>query len=237
MCLSGVFDLLSVGIGPSSSHTVGPMRAAHAYLNELLEKDFINKTCRLQVELYGSLALTGIGHKTDVAILMGLEGHLPETIQPEIIESSLKRIRQNKKINLLNNYKIAFDEKTDLILHKDKVIPYHSNAMRFIAFDQSGEQLFNEIIYSIGGGFIVEHRKIQHKTPMEKLFEPPYPFSTCDELLAQCEEHNLSIDQLMLENEKSHHIEKDIHKGIENLWEVMQESVENGCKNAGYLPW
>ncbi len=212
------------------------MRAAHAYLNELLEKDLISKTTRIQVELYGSLALTGIGHKTDVAILMGLEGHLPETIQPEIIEDSLKNIRQSKKINLLGKHIIAFSEKTDLVLYKDKVIPYHSNAMRFIAYDKSGEQLFNEIIYSIGGGFIVEHRKIQHKAPMEKLFEIPYPFSTCDELLALCKKHSLSIDQIMLENEKSHHIEKDIHQGVAKLWEVMQESVENGCKNAGYLP-
>ena len=231
-----VFDLLSVGVGPSSSHTVGPMRAAHAFLSELQEKGFLQKTFRLQVELYGSLALTGHGHKTDTAILIGLSGHLPETVDPSIIDSTVQTIREKKKIHLLGKRQVSFEEARDLIFYKDKVIPYHSNAMRFIAFDADGAQLFNEIIYSIGGGFIVEHRKIQHKTPMDKLFEPPYPFDTCKDLLEQCKKHNLSIAELMLENEKSHHLEKDIHKGLLTLWEVMQESVQNGCKNSGYLP-
>lgn len=231
-----VFDLLSIGIGPSSSHTVGPMRAAHAFLIELKKHNFFDITSRIKVELYGSLALTGVGHKTDEAILLGLAGYLPETIDPEIIPKELNRIRSKKKISILNERVISFDERMDLLFHKDKVVPYHSNAVRFIAYDDLENELFNEIIYSIGGGFIVEHRKIQHKTPMEKLFDTPYPFSTCKELLEQCSEHGLTIADLMLENEKSHHIEKDIHKGLLEIWEAMQQSVQRGCKNEGFLP-
>lgn len=231
-----VFDLLSIGIGPSSSHTVGPMRAAHAFLIELKNHNLFDKTTRIRVELYGSLALTGIGHKTDEAILMGLAGYLPESIDPEVIPDELKKIRTKKKVFLFNERYIAFDENKDLLLHKDKVVPYHSNAVRFIAYDDNENELFNEIIYSIGGGFIVEHRKIQHKTPMEKLFDTPYPFSTCKELLEHCDKHSMTISDLMLENEKSHHIEKDIHKGLLEIWQAMQESVQRGCKNEGFLP-
>ena len=231
-----VFDLLSIGIGPSSSHTVGPMRAANTFLRELQSHNFFHITRRLKIELYGSLALTGVGHKTDEALLMGLLGHLPEAIDPEIIPQTLKKIRQQKKISLLDERIIHFEEKRDLIFHKDKVLPFHSNAVRFVAYDDDDNELFNEIIYSIGGGFIVEHKKIQHKTPMVKLHEIPYPFSTCKELLELCEKHDLSIEEIMLENEKSHHEEKDIHKNIQNLWQVMQDSVKRGCKNEGYLP-
>lgn len=231
-----VFDLLSIGIGPSSSHTVGPMRAAHAYLLELKEHEFFYHTSRIKVELYGSLALTGIGHKTDEALLMGLAGHLPESIDPEKIPGDLKKIRKQKKIALLGEYLISFDERRDLLFHKDKVVPYHSNAVRFVAYDEDENELFNEIIYSIGGGFIVEHRKIQHKTPMTKYFDTPFPFNTCKELLAHCEDQDKSIADLMLLNEKSHHVEKDIHKGLEEIWQAMKESVVNGCKNEGFLP-
>ena len=231
-----IFDLLSIGIGPSSSHTVGPMRAAHTFLTELKQKGLFENTANVRVELYGSLALTGMGHKTDDAILLGLAGHLPESVKPEKIPSSLEKIRSEKKLSLLNEHPIPFDEKKHLLFFKDKVIPYHSNAMRFIALDEDENELFNEIIYSIGGGFIVEHRTIQHKTPVEQLFETPYPFSTCEELLALCQKHNMTIDQLMLENERAYHTDKDIHKGLAELWEVMQESVQNGCKNEGVLP-
>lgn len=231
-----VFDLLSIGIGPSSSHTVGPMRAANTYLKELKSHNLFDATTRIKIELYGSLALTGIGHKTDEALLMGLLGYMPETIDPKIIEPTLKKVREEKKITLFNERLIHFDEATDLLFHKDKVVPYHSNAVRFVAYDKNENELFNEIIYSIGGGFIVEHRKIQHKTPMEQLFEVPYLFSTCKELLELCQKHNKTIEQIMLENEKSHHVEKDIHAYIENIWQVMQESVKQGCKNEGFLP-
>lgn len=231
-----VFDLLSIGIGPSSSHTVGPMRAAHAFLNELKEKNLFGKTERILVELYGSLALTGIGHKTDEAILLGLAGYLPESVDPAKIPGIINLIRESKKIDLPSSHSIAFEEKNDLVFYKDKVIPYHSNAMRFIAYDKNQKELFNEVIYSIGGGFIVEHRKIQHKTPIEPLFETPYPFSSCKELLKLCHDQNLSIDELMMVNERAYHTDKDIHKGLAELWHVMQESVRNGCKNEGFLP-
>ncbi len=231
-----IFDLLSIGIGPSSSHTVGPMRAAHAYLIELKEKEIWPHVFSLQVELYGSLALTGVGHKTDEAVIMGLLGELPETIDPEKIPPRLKKIRSEKKLHLFNQKEIPFIEKKHLIFHKDQVMPYHSNALRFIAFNEDGDELYNEIFYSIGGGFIVEHRKIQHKTPMKKYFKTPHPFSNCKELLEHCEKKNLTIHQLMYENELSHHNKGEIKKGIQDIWKAMQDSVVNGCKNQGFLP-
>ena len=231
-----IFDLLSIGIGPSSSHTVGPMRAAYAYLNELKQNNFLHKTSTLKVELYGSLALTGKGHQTDMALLMGLEGSLPEDIDPSTIEARLQKITSDKKINLLQEKWITFDPLKDLIFHKDQVMPYHSNAVRFVAYTEDNEEIFNEIIYSIGGGFIVEHRKIKHKAPLKKHFKTPYPFDTCDQLTAHCDKTGLTIAQIMFENEKSHHTEDEIHSGIDAIWKCMQQSVVNGCKNEGYLP-
>ncbi len=231
-----VFDLLSVGIGPSSSHTVGPMRAANAFLKELKGKNLFHQAARIKIELYGSLALTGVGHKTDEALLIGLTGQLPENVDPKTIPDTLKIIREEKKIHLLGELWIHFDEERDLIFHKDKFIPYHSNAARFTAYDSKNNELFTEIIYSIGGGFIVEHSKIQHKIPMEQIADIPYPFATCEELLEHCKKQNMTIAQIMYENEKSHHSEEAIDKGLRKIWGVMQESVVNGCNTKGFLP-
>lgn len=231
-----IFDLLSIGIGPSSSHTVGPMRAAYAFLKELKKHEHFKETEQVRVELYGSLALTGEGHQTDVALILGLAGHLPETVDPAIIPDLLKKIEAEKKLRLMDEKNISFTPKKHIVLHKDKVMPYHSNAARFFAYDKKGEELFSEIIYSIGGGFIVEHRKIQHKTPMKQLHEIPHPFSTCKELLEHADKKGLSIHQIMYENELSHHTHKEIKKGISDIWSTMQESVINGCKNEGFLP-
>lgn len=226
-----IFDLLSIGIGPSSSHTVGPMRAANAYLRELKKKDIWNITSSIQIELYGSLALTGEGHKTNEAVILGLMGYEPETIDPKIIPKVLKELKDQKKLLLNQEKKIPFIEGEHLIFHKDQVLPYHSNALRFIAYNSEGDALFNEIFYSIGGGFIVEHREIQHKTPVKKYFDIPHPFSNCKELLAHCEEKNLTIHQLIHENELSHHSEEEIKKGIRDIWSAMKESVVNGCSS------
>ncbi len=231
-----LFDLLSIGIGPSSSHTVGPMRAAVAFLNELKANNQFEVTHRILVELYGSLALTGEGHNTDMAIFMGLMGHKPESIDPTIIPDALKSLKETKKLSLYQEKEINFDPIKDLIFHKDQVMPYHSNALRFIAYSESDEELLNEIFYSIGGGFIVEHRKIQHKLPLEKHHEPPYPFSSCEELLELCQKNNLQIHEIMYQNELSHHTDKEIKEGINKIWKVMQASVRNGCENEGFLP-
>lgn len=231
-----IFDLLSVGIGPSSSHTVGPMRAAVAFLNELKANNQFDLAQKILVELYGSLALTGEGHNTDMAIFMGLLGHKPETIDPKIIPETLENLRETKKLLLYQEKEIEFDPLKDLIFHKDQVMPYHSNALRFIAYSDSGDELLNEIFYSIGGGFIVEHRKIQHKVPLEKHHEPPYPFSTCEELLGHCQKEGLKIHEIMHQNELSHHSENEIQQGLQSIWRVMKESVKNGCKNDGFLP-
>lgn len=212
------------------------MRAAHAFIRELKERDFFSHTSRVKVELYGSLALTGVGHKTDEAIIMGLTGQLPESIDPLKIPESLAKIRHDKKILLDHQKEVPFDEAHDLLFHKDKVLPYHSNAMRFTAFDANNEEILSEIIYSIGGGFIVEHSEIQHKGEIEQHSAIPFPFATCKELLAHCTKEQLPIDQIMLMNEQSYHTEKDIHKGLQEIWAVMKQSVVNGCKHEGYLP-
>ncbi len=231
-----VFDLLSVGIGPSSSHTVGPMRAAKSFLNLLLAKGLLKKTKRVKVELYGSLALTGAGHRTDIAVLMGLEGSDPETVDPESIDQRTENIRKEKKIVLLEQHPISFTEESDLLFYKDKFLPYHSNAIRFTAFNNEKSALFEEVFYSIGGGFIVEHEKIHHKQPTVKHHDIPYPFSTCKELLHHCSENRLTIHEVMLANELSHHTAEEIKKGIAEIYNVMKASVINGCRNEGYLP-
>lgn len=224
-----IFDLLSIGIGPSSSHTVGPMRAANAYIRELKSKDIWNLTASIRIELYGSLALTGIGHKTDEAIILGLLGYKPETIDPKMISGVLKQLREQKVLLLDGEKAIPFVESEHLIFHKDQVLPYHSNAMRFTALNHEGDELLNEIFYSIGGGFIVEHREIQHKNPVQQYFEIPHPFSTCDELLKICNSKNLTIHELIYENELSHYSESEIKNGVAQIWKAMQDSVYNGC--------
>ena len=232
-----LFDLLSVGIGPSSSHTVGPMRASVAFLNELKRNNLFDQTEQVKIELYGSLALTGEGHNTDLALMVGLMGFLPEHVDPKNIPQYLLQIEQDQKLHLYQEKWIPFVKQSDLVFHKDQVMPYHSNAVRFIAYSENNEELFNEIFYSIGGGFIVEHRQIQNKAPLNKTHEPPYPFETGAELIELCEKHNLTIAQIMYENERSHHTESEIREGIDKIWSVMKESVVNGCQSTEtFLP-
>ncbi|MEO8011761.1 MAG: serine dehydratase beta chain, partial [Dokdonella sp.] len=153
-----VFDLFKIGIGPSSSHTVGPMRAAARFATRWLdERGVLERTARVRAELFGSLALTGRGHGTDKAVLCGFEGEWPDRIDPDVIEAKLKRIRAEKRLLLLGKHPIAFDEKTDLIFNKRQKLPYHSNGMRFAAFDVEGQELASREYYSVGGGFVVNH--------------------------------------------------------------------------------
>src|SRR5580698_601460 len=192
-----VFDVFKIGVGPSSSHTVGPMRAARQFLLDLEEKKFFETTVQVAVQLYGSLALTGKGHGTDRAVLLGLEGDTPDTIDPDSIEARLKHIRTNGKIKLLGRREIAFDEPLDLLLHRDQVLPKHSNGMRFTALDAAKRVLFTEDFYSIGGGFIIRG---DDQTGAAADVQIPYPFASGDELLDLCRKHSLRIDQLVLEN-------------------------------------
>ena len=231
------FDLYKIGIGPSSSHTVGPMRAAARFVSHwLLENDVLARTARIRAEVFGSLALTGRGHGTDKAVLMGLEGHWPNEIDPDIIPPALERIRASKRLRLGGRHEIAFDEKRDLVMNKRQKLPFHTNGMRFTAFDADGVELATRDYYSVGGGFVVnqdeaaEDRIVADTTPL------PHPFSSGDELLAECRRSGLTIAQLMFENEKAWRSEDQIRDGLRELWQAMQGCVARGMRAGGTLP-
>jgi len=232
-----VFELFSIGIGPSSSHTVGPMRAAARFCQRWLEEPgILDRVVRVRCELFGSLALTGRGHGTDKAILCGFEGEWPDKIDPDSIPARLKRIRGEKKICLLGRHEIAFDEKTDLIFNKRQKLPYHSNGMRFSAYGDNDELLATRDYYSVGGGFVVnqdeaaENRIVADTTPL------PFPFHSGEELLKFCEQSGKTIAGVMLENEKSWRSEAEIRAGLLTIWRAMQACVARGVREGGTLP-
>jgi L-serine dehydratase len=229
-----VFDLFSIGIGPSSSHTVGPMSAANAFLQLLFDQSLFEKTNRVKIELYGSLALTGKGHGTNKAIVNGLEGQAPETVVPETMVPRMHEVIQNKTLCLAGKMDIHFDEKTDFLFLQKELLPKHSNGMRFSAFDSNTNLLIAQVYYSIGGGFIITEDEFDKASDTKKA--PPYPFSTAAELLSLCKEHNLNIAELMLENEKTWRSEAEIHEGILGIAKVMDECIARGCVNEGILP-
>ena len=231
------FDLFKIGIGPSSSHTVGPMRAAARFVARWLEEPGrLQDVVRIRAEVFGSLALTGRGHGTDKAVLMGLEGHLPNLIDPDVIPEALLRIRGEKQLLLSGRHAIAFDEKRDLVMNKRQKLPYHTNGMRFTAFDAQDEVIATRDYYSVGGGFVVNQddaasdRIVADETPL------PYPFHSGDELLARSRESGLSIAQLMFENEKSWRSEDEVKAGLREIWNAMQSCVARGIRQEGTLP-
>ncbi|MEO7431137.1 MAG: L-serine ammonia-lyase [Dokdonella sp.] len=235
-----VFDLFKIGIGPSSSHTVGPMRAAARFVERwLVEGDGgvnLTRTARIRAEVFGSLALTGRGHGTDKALLMGLEGHWPNAIDPDVIPAALERIRSEKRINLSGRHEIAFDEKRDLVLNKRQKLPFHTNGMRFTAFDADGNTIATRDYYSVGGGFVVnqdeaaEDRIVADETPLA------HPFRSGDELLARCAESGLTIAELMYANEGAWRTRAEIDSGLDELWSAMQACVARGIRASGTLP-
>ncbi|WP_300615740.1 L-serine ammonia-lyase [Dokdonella sp.] len=232
-----VFDIFKIGIGPSSSHTVGPMRAAARFVSRWLEEpDVLGRVVRVRCELFGSLALTGRGHGTDKAVLCGLEGAQPDTVDPDVIPATLKRIRSEKRIRLGGTHEIAFDEKLDLVFNKRQKLPFHSNGMRFAAFAGNDEVLATRDYYSVGGGFVVnadeaaDDRIVADTTPL------PHPFRSGDELLAMCEKSGKTIAQVMLDNEKAWRSEAEIRDGLLVIWRAMQGCVARGTRESGTLP-
>ena len=231
------FDLYKIGIGPSSSHTVGPMRAAARFVeHHLAEAGRLGDVARVRAEVFGSLALTGRGHGTDKAVLMGLEGHWPNRIDPDLIPAALERIRGSKLVRLHGGREIAFNEKSDLVMNKRQKLPFHTNGMRFIAYDANGAEIASRDYYSVGGGFVVnqdeaaEDRIVADTTPVA------HPFSSGDELLARCAESGLSIAQLMLENERAWRSDDEVIAGLRELWQAMQDCVARGIRQSGTLP-
>ncbi len=231
------FDLYKIGIGPSSSHTVGPMRAAARFVeHHIAEAGRLQDVARVRAEVFGSLALTGRGHGTDKAVLMGLEGHWPNLIDPDIIPAALERIRGSKSIRLGGAHEIAFDEKRDLVMNKRQKLPFHTNGMRFIAFDANGNEIASRDYYSVGGGFVVNQDEAAEDRIVADTTELAHPFHTGAELLEQCERSGLSIAQLMFANENAWRGEDEIRAGLRELWQAMQDCVARGIRETGTLP-
>src|SRR5579885_3495065 len=232
-----VFDLFKIGIGPSSSHTVGPMRAAARFVEKwLLQAGNLPRTARVTCELYGSLAMTGRGHGTDKAVMLGLEGEWPDRVDPDAIPQRLSRIRKEKRIHLHGGHEIAFDEKADLIFNKRQKLPYHTNGMRFTAYDAQGVVLATRDYYSVGGGFVVNQDEASQDRIVADTTPLPHPFTTGEQLLDICARENKSIAQIMFENERAWRSDPKIRSGLLNIWEAMQQCVARGLRSPGELP-
>ncbi|MFC5728134.1 MULTISPECIES: L-serine ammonia-lyase [Nocardioides] len=235
MALSA-FDLYSVGIGPSSSHTVGPMRAAKRFVDRLAERGQLDAVCRVRAELFGSLGATGHGHGSPKAVVLGLEGEDPATTDTDRADGRIDEIRTSGQLVLCGTTPIPFDVDTDLVMHRRKSLPAHPNGMTFAAYDAGGEQVDFRTYYSVGGGFVVDEvatgadRIVLDETPVK------YPFTTGGELLAICEREGLSISDVMLANEQAWRSEEEIRAGMLHLWSVMVECVERGFQREGVLP-
>ena len=248
---TSLFDLYKIGVGPSSSHTMGPMRAACRFVQELNRDGLLDRARRVQTDLYGSLALTGMGHATDRAVLLGLAGNEPAAIDPAAIESTVAAIRASRRIALAAKRHIDFDEPRDLVFHRDQMFPpgartQHPNGVRFTAFDSTGAILVQRTFFSIGGGFIAEDGEAD-RPPSEGQVKLPYPFHSAAELLEVARAHSLSIDRVMLANEcerlrsldssaSQESLAARVKEGIEKIWQTMQACVERGMVAEGILP-
>lgn len=228
--------MFTIGIGPSSSHTVGPMRAARRFAVKLADLGLLDRTATVFAELFGSLGLTGRGHGSDKAVLLGLEGETPEEIDPEQVDSRLAAIRSEKRLNLLGRNSIHFDEKAHLDFHRRQTLPLHSNGMRFTAKDAADGDLLTAVYYSIGGGFVIAPDEAGQPSIRATVQQVPYPFGSAKELLALCRAHDLSIGQLTFENEKSLRPETEVRAGVRKIWQAMQDCVARGCRIEGVLP-
>ncbi len=231
-----VFELFKIGIGPSSSHTVGPMRAALTFVQGLESEGLLERTARLHAELFGSLGATGKGHGSDKAVLLGLEGEDPETVDTASVDERLARIRQDGRLALLGRHPVSFAEREDLVMHRRKSLPYHPNGMRFAALDAEGGELRARVYYSVGGGFVVDEKAAGADRIVPDTTAVPYPFRSAARLLELCQAHGLPISALMLENEKCWRSEAEIRAGLLRIWAVMQACVRNGCRNEGIMP-
>jgi L-serine dehydratase len=230
-----VFELFSVGIGPSSSHTVGPMRAARAFAIALRDEGFLTATHRVGIDLLGSLGATGRGHHSDRAVILGLMGQTPEDVDPALAEQLIERVRLTNRLDLLGEWPIAFDEHSDLALTGGVVLPRHPNGMVFRAYDSDGELLREGTYYSVGGGFVLDDA--DHEIVPPEHVEPlPLPFTTGAELLARCTESAEGVSGVMLANELVLRSQADIESGLLRIWRVMQECVRAGCDTRGTLP-
>ena len=237
----GVFGIFKIGIGPSSSHTVGPMRAARAFVDALAGTALAGtaSTARIEVTLYGSLGATGRGHGTDVAVMLGLAGHRPDLIDPDLVPAFLARVAATATLDLHGRGTLPFDRQRDIVFAPKTRLPLHSNGLHFVARDQAGALTLERTYYSVGGGFVVDADGAPLPTTSITPFSAgavPYPFTSGDDLLAQCRTTGLSVSTLMLANECTFRSEADVRAGVLHLASVMETCVKRGCEREGILP-
>lgn len=233
MALS-IFDLFTIGIGPSSSHTVGPMRAATQFIDRLHRLNLFDKTCEVEVNLHGSLSLTGLGHGTDKAILLGLEGEKPDTVDVDAVDGILARIKAEQQLNLDGKKSIPFTK--DHLKFDNNELPHHPNGMRFSALDHTGHKLDIRVFYSVGGGFIAGEETIARNAPPKSDTALPYDFNTGEELLELCQENSISISDIVRANERVFNDDSTIDAKLDAIWDAMASCVSRGCKASGELP-
>ncbi|MDT8410563.1 MAG: L-serine ammonia-lyase, partial [Wenzhouxiangellaceae bacterium] len=231
-----IFDLFKIGIGPSSSHTVGPMRAACLFARTLEREGVLASVEKLKLELFGSLGHTGRGHGTDKAVLLGLEGAMPDQVDPDLIGERIKTIFATGKVAILNRRELAVDLRRDMIFHKRQTLPYHSNGMRFQALDGDGRVLVKREYYSVGGGFVVNPDEAAADRIVTDQTALPYPFSSGDQLLEICHAKELRIGQVMLANETVWRSEQEVRDRLSTIWQAMQDCVQRGIESEGQLP-
>ncbi len=234
------FDLFKVGIGPSSSHTVGPMRAARMFVVGLQSGGLLDRVVRVRCALYGSLGATGKGHGSDKAVLLGLYGHEPESVPIETIATTIAAIQADQRLHLLGQHAIAWNGKEDLLFHRSQALSFHANGMRLTAWAADGAVLTERTYYSVGGGFVVSE-EVATDGQRQKIIAPdatqlPIPFRSGDELLQRCREHGLSIAGVMRVNERHWRSDDEVNTGLLHIWAVMQACVERGCRTEGTLP-
>ncbi len=235
-----VFDLFKIGIGPSSSHTVGPMRAARMFALHLRQAGLLGQTSRVRCWLYGSLGATGKGHGSDKAVLLGLTGHEPDTVNVEGIDTELATLRSSGELKLLGEHTIAFTEREDLLFMRRETLPFHANGMRLVAFNAAGDEVDQRTYYSVGGGFVVSE-EVAADGGRQKVIAPdmtvlPLPYRSGAELLVVAHREQLSIAQVMRRNEQHWRTDAEIDAGLLRIWQVMQDCVKRGCRTEGVLP-
>lgn len=231
-----VLELFSIGIGPSSSHTVGPMRASYRFIKSLEDNAHLSCVAKVRCELFGSLAMTGEGHATDLAVALGFAGFKPELVDSERVPDLIDQIKKHGSIKLLGQKAIAFDYVQDIVYQKGKRLPYHSNAMKFSAYDSSGILLQEDVMYSTGGGFVKHHSEIDDVQEQGAAISVPYPYKTAEELLDHCRNNNLNIHDVVLANELAMRPYDEVKEGIFRIWSVMKACVQRGIKTQGILP-
>jgi L-serine dehydratase len=228
--------MFTIGIGPSSSHTVGPMRAARRFVEGLAEGGHLERITRIEAHLYGSLALTGLSHGTDRALMLGLEGETPEGVDVEGLPARLERIRTRRCLQLGGRRELAFDATNDLRLHRNQRLPVHSKGMRFVAYDAAGTAEVEEVYYSVGGGFVVNEKDAASGRLSPHDPEMPFPYRSGDDLLRFARESGLSVSEMTLRNEAAWRPESATRAGLLRVWRAMEECVNRGCRATGALP-